>query len=154
MSDSDPLSVLEAMSILCPLEQHLARKLNLPDYSRSQDNDNTDDKMLQKWLDSLASLLVGSSPANQACAVSLSLLQSSCTVTIAFNLTPQRPEDATKLVHSIWNWMKAASALPEQNAKHSEELFKIILKASLDSIRRRFKDEGSFMEPLAALVIR
>ncbi|KAJ7274356.1 hypothetical protein B0H12DRAFT_1319345 [Mycena haematopus] len=156
MSESDSLSVSEAMLILQPLEQNLAT-LNLPGFPRNahSHNDDPDGKVLQKWLDSLASLLVGSSPGsptNQVCAVSLSLLQSSCTVTIAFNITPQHPADVTKLVYSIWIWMKAASVLPEESAKHNEELFEIILKASLDRIRRRFKDKGSFMEPLAALV--
>jgi hypothetical protein len=57
------LSVSEAMSILESMEQNLAR-LALPGYSRSNDGDETDDNLkgLQKWLDSLASLLVGASP--------------------------------------------------------------------------------------------
>ncbi|KAJ7147702.1 hypothetical protein C8R43DRAFT_1010463 [Mycena crocata] len=148
------LSVLEAMSILRPMEQNLAR-LGLPAYSRSNDHDGdeTDGKVWQKWLDSLASLLVGSSPgspSNQVCAVSLSLLQSRCIVTIAFNVRPTRSGDVHKLVHSIWNWMKDASVLSEEDSKKNGELFEIILEASLDRIRRRLKDKGKFVGPLIA----
>ncbi|KAF7342222.1 hypothetical protein MVEN_01810200 [Mycena venus] len=145
------LSVLEAISILRPMEQNLAR-LGLPAYSRSNDDDETDSKVWQKWLDSLASLLVRSSPgspSNQVCAVSLSLLQSSCNVTIAFNVRPTRSGDVPKLVHSIWNWMKDASVLPEDSKKNGE-LFEIILEASLDRIRQRLKDKGKFVGPLIA----
>ncbi|KAJ7458220.1 hypothetical protein FB451DRAFT_1564045 [Mycena latifolia] len=140
------------MSILRPMEQNLAR-LGLPAYSRSNDDDETDGKVWQKWLDSLASLLVGSSPgspSNQVCAVSLSLLQSRCIVTIAFNVRPTRSGDVPKLVHSIWNWMKDASVLPEEDSKKNGELFEIILEASLDRIRRRLKDKGKFVGPLIA----
>ncbi|KAJ7120352.1 hypothetical protein C8R44DRAFT_787959, partial [Mycena epipterygia] len=146
------LSVLEAMSILRPMEQNLAR-LGLPAYSRSKDDDETDGKVWQKWLDGLASLLVRSSlgsSSNQVCAVSLSLLQSRCIVTIAFNVRPTRPGDVHKLVHSIWNWMKDASVLPEEDSKKNGELFEIILEASLDRIRRRLKDKGKFVGPLIA----
>ncbi|KAJ7815312.1 hypothetical protein B0H14DRAFT_3878332 [Mycena olivaceomarginata] len=143
------LSVLEVMSILRPMEQNLAR-LGLPAYSCS--DDETNGKVWQKWLDGLASLLVGSSPtsSNQVCAVSLSLLQSRCIVTIAFNVRPTRSGDVPKLVHSIWNWMKDASVLPEDDSKKNGELFEIILEASLDRIRRRLKDKGKFVGPLIA----
>ncbi|KAF8206268.1 hypothetical protein K438DRAFT_467623 [Mycena galopus ATCC 62051] len=147
---SEPLSVPEAMSILRPMEQNLAR-LDLPAYSRSNDDDGTDDRMSQKWLDSLASLLVGcspSSPGKRVCAVSLSLLQSSCIVTTAFNVAPQRTQDVTTLIHSIWNWMKEASVMPEEDSDKNVELFKIILEASLDRMRRRMKVKGKILEPL------
>ncbi|KAJ7216911.1 hypothetical protein C8J57DRAFT_1598785 [Mycena rebaudengoi] len=136
------LSVLEAMSILRPMEQNLAR-LGLPAYSRSNDDDETDGKVWQKWLDSLASLLVGSSPGSLS-------NQSRCIVTIAFNVRSTRSGDVHKLVHSIWNWMKDASVLPEEDSKKNGELFGIILEASLDRIRRRLKDKGKFVGPLIA----
>ncbi|KAF8195781.1 hypothetical protein K438DRAFT_1968280 [Mycena galopus ATCC 62051] len=145
------LSVLEAMSILRPMEQNLAR-LHLPAYARSNsDDDEADGKVLQKWLDGLASLLVGCSPAspsNQVCAVSLSLLPSSCIVTTAFNFPSTRPEDVPNFIRSIWKWMKDASALPEENSRKNEELLELILEASSDRIRRRLKEKGKFVEPL------
>ncbi|KAJ7719351.1 hypothetical protein DFH07DRAFT_1067885 [Mycena maculata] len=144
------LSVLEAMSILRPMEQSLAR-LGLTADSRSNDDDETDDKVLQKWLDSLASLLVGCSPSNQVCAVSLCLLQSSCIVNTAFNVRPTRPGDVPKFIHSIWNWMKDASVLQEEDSKKNGELLELVLEASLDRIRRRLKDKGKFVDPLIAI---
>ncbi|KAJ6577862.1 hypothetical protein B0H19DRAFT_1062431 [Mycena capillaripes] len=138
------LSVLEAMSILRPMEQNLAQ-LGLSGYSHSNDDEETDGKMWQTWLDSLASLLVGSSPASPS-------NQSRCVVTIAVNVRPTCSGDVPKLVHSIWNWMKDASVLPEEDSKKNGELFEIILEASLDRIRQRLKDKGKFVAPLIAKV--
>ncbi|KAJ7203232.1 hypothetical protein B0H12DRAFT_1162010 [Mycena haematopus] len=146
------LSVLETMSILRPMEQNLAR-LNLNAYSPSNDGAK-DDKSLQKWLDNLASLVVGcspSSPSGQACAVSLSLLQSSCIVTVAFNVRPTRPEDPSKLIQSIWNWMQGACLPGEDSEKKKGELCELILEASLDRIRRRVTEKGKFVDPLIKL---
>jgi hypothetical protein len=147
------LSVLEAMSILRPIERDLAR-LDLPAYSLS---DTGDERVLnlQKGLDTLASLLIGLSPVSpskQVCAVSLCLLQSTCILTIAFNVRPAHPTDVLKLIHSIWDWMKDASLLAEEDVEKNRALFKIILEASLDRTRRRLKDKGRFVEPLMASV--
>jgi hypothetical protein len=57
-----------------------------------------------------------------------------------------------KLVNSIWNWMKDASVLPEEDSTKNGELFEIILKASLDRIRRRLQDKGKFVGELIAKV--
>ncbi|KAJ7252854.1 hypothetical protein C8J57DRAFT_1660942 [Mycena rebaudengoi] len=130
------------MSILRPMEQNLAR-LGLPAYSRSNDDDETVGKVWQKWLDSLASLLVGSSPgspSNQGCRP---------LPWARFHGT-RGTGDVHKLVHSIWNWMKDASVLPEEDSKKNGELFEIILEASLDRIRRRLKEKGKFVGPLIA----
>ncbi|KAJ6576508.1 hypothetical protein DFH09DRAFT_1451847 [Mycena vulgaris] len=132
------------MSILRPMEQSVAR-LGLPAYSRSNDDDSdgTHGKVLHKWLDTLASLLVGSSPGSPS-------NQSSCTVTVALNVRPSRSGDVPELVHSIWTWMKDASLLPEEDSKKNDELLELILEAYLDRIRRRLKDKGNFVVPLIA----
>ncbi|KAJ7207859.1 hypothetical protein GGX14DRAFT_454590 [Mycena pura] len=142
------LSVLEAMSILRPMEQNLAR-FELPAYTLSSgDNGTKSEKLLRKWLDGLASLLAGSSAGsrkNQVCAVSLSLSQSGCDLTIAFNWTlPHSEDDARKLINIIWDWLKDVSARPE-DAQKCEELLATILEVSLDRIRRRFTEKGRFV---------
>ncbi|KAJ7198840.1 hypothetical protein GGX14DRAFT_401795 [Mycena pura] len=136
------LSVLEALSILQPMEQNLA-PLDLPAYTG--DDETKSKKLLPKWLDGLASLLAGSSAGsrkNQVCALSLSLSQSGCDLTIAFNWTlPHSEDDARKLINTIWNWLRDVSALPpaEEDVQKNRELLATILEVSLDRIRRRFK---------------
>ncbi|KAJ7222490.1 hypothetical protein GGX14DRAFT_663967 [Mycena pura] len=139
------LSVLEALSILQPMEPNLAW-FDLPAYAG--DDETKSKKLLPKWLDGLASLLAGSSAGsrkNQVCAVSLSLSQSGCDLTIAFNWTlPHTEDDARKLINIIWDWLKDVSAVPE-DAQKCSELLATILEVSLDRIRRRFKEKGRFV---------
>ncbi|KAJ7207850.1 hypothetical protein GGX14DRAFT_634190 [Mycena pura] len=120
-----------------PIEQNLARH-DLPTYTLSSGDDGTkSEKLLQKWLDGFASLLAGSSAGsrkNQVCALSLSLSQSSCDLTIAFNWTlPHTEDDARKLIYTIWDWLKDASALPEEDVEKNEELLATIPEVSRDT---------------------
>ncbi|KAJ6486683.1 hypothetical protein C8R45DRAFT_995521 [Mycena sanguinolenta] len=139
------LSMLEVLSILRPLERNMAR-LN---YSRSHaPNSDVNDDLLHNWLDGLAWLLAGASSKMQGCAVSLTLLQKCCTITIAYDSTPVRIEEPPNLVHSIWNWMKDASALPQEDANKNAELCDMVLNASQNKIRRRIKEKGQWVEPL------
>jgi hypothetical protein len=55
-------------------------------------------------------------------------------------------------MQSIWNWMKEASILPQENSQRNEELFELILEASLDSIRHWLNVKGNFIEPLGAVI--
>ncbi|KAJ6603050.1 hypothetical protein B0H10DRAFT_651063 [Mycena sp. CBHHK59/15] len=140
-SDRHVVISVRGVSILRPMDKDLTG-LGLPTYSHSRDDVGMEDKVLHQWLDSLASLLAGSSPGaprNQVCAVSLFRHPSSYIVTIAFN-DPERSGDASNLVHCIWNWMKDASVLPEEDPEKIGELSKTILKASLGKTRRRLKD--------------
>ncbi|KAK7026238.1 hypothetical protein R3P38DRAFT_2948648 [Favolaschia claudopus] len=144
------LSVLEALSILEPLDPTRRRFQGLlasqsQSYSSASDDE---DKGLHKWLDALASLLksLSGSPPKQVCALSMSLVNTSCTVTVAFNAKNEDPENVSNVMHSIWNWMKEASVLPSaEMPKKNEELLIIILKASLDKIRRRLQEKGWFV---------
>ncbi|KAK7063535.1 hypothetical protein R3P38DRAFT_2756437 [Favolaschia claudopus] len=144
------LSVLEALSILEPLDPTRRRFQGLlasqsQSYSGASDDE---DKGLHKWLDALASLLksLSGSPPKQVCALSMSLVNTGCTVTVAFNAKNEDPENVSHVMHSIWNWMKEASVLPSaEMPKKNEELLIIILKASLDKIRRRLQEKGWFV---------
>src|ERR1700761_1041400 len=121
------VSVLEALSILQPMELNLAW-FDLPAYAG--DDETKSKKLLPKWLYGLASLLAGSSAGsrkNQVCAVSLSLSQSGCDLTIAFNWTlPHTEDDARKLINIIWDWLKDVSAVPEDAQKCPELLATIL----------------------------
>src|ERR1700761_177086 len=93
------VSVLEALSILQPMELNLAW-FDLPAYAG--DDETKSKKLLPKWLDGLASLLAGSSAGSrkdQVCAVSLSLSQSGCDLTIAFNWTLPHSENDARQAH-------------------------------------------------------
>ncbi|KAJ7679023.1 hypothetical protein DFH06DRAFT_1165468 [Mycena polygramma] len=159
------LSTLEALSIIRPMEQNLAR-LNIPAYSRNErySDDGGKEKprsekekeLLGKWLDALAWLAIGATPggpANQVCAVSLSLLPKKCVITMAFNVTPPNEGDVKELVERIWEWMKAASMRKEaltrdETAEFNESLLANVLRAAQDRLRRRLRDKGKFLPDL------
>ncbi|KAJ7207869.1 hypothetical protein GGX14DRAFT_454622 [Mycena pura] len=131
--------------------------LSLPAYTLSSGGDGTkSEKLLQKWLDGLASLLAGSSAGSrkdQVCAVSLSLSQSGCDLTIAFNWTlPHTEDDARKLINTIWDWLKDVSARPE-DAQKCEELLATILDSGekgrfvIEMIQKILEDGANLTEP-------
>ncbi|KAK7063545.1 hypothetical protein R3P38DRAFT_2818995 [Favolaschia claudopus] len=142
------LSVLEAMSILQPIAPDAVLLPSLPGCSQAKGDEET--KFLHKMLDTVASLVKSSSgtPRKQACAVSLSLGQSSCMMTIAFDFSNERTEDVRQLMQSIWRWMKEASVLPEESAEKNQELFEIVFETSLNKFRRRLKEKGWCVDTL------
>ncbi|KAK7063544.1 hypothetical protein R3P38DRAFT_2818990 [Favolaschia claudopus] len=148
------LSVLEAIALLEPLDTGLARFGLLYGPSHAYRNAaDSEAKALHKWLDTFASLLksLPGSPRKQACAVSISLLQSSCTMTVAFNAENKRPETVSDLIHSIWDWMSETSSMQDaEMAGKNRELLIIVIKASLERLRRRLTEKAWFVDPLLA----
>ncbi|KAK7063541.1 hypothetical protein R3P38DRAFT_2493019 [Favolaschia claudopus] len=141
------LSVLEVLSILQPMDPVLNRLTLLPRDMQLEYGEDTP-KTLHRWLDGIASLLtsLSGSPAKQGCAVSLTVLPSNCTATVAFDFSPPHPEDAHNLLQSIWKWMKEA-AQQEETFEQDAELLGIILQATLEKTRQCLRERGWFIEP-------
>ncbi|KAK7063543.1 hypothetical protein R3P38DRAFT_2674640 [Favolaschia claudopus] len=150
------LSSLETISIVRSIAPDAVLLDTLPGYLKPSEHDEA--KIFHKqWLDNLASLLKCSSGvfSKQVCAVSISLLQSGCTVTVAFNSRPESPEYVVELIHSVRKWMKEAHHVPlEQISKKNHELLKIILGVSLSKLRRWVKEKGWFMDALVTEALK